>query len=222
MPSALVPPGVDTARFREVAPRDPGRILYVGPVSRAYAWKGFADLFEAFARLASRVPHAKLRAVGGGDLVQHYLGEAAKRGLAHRVSFMGRVADDALPREYSRAEVVALPSTSEAESFGMVLAEANACERPVVGTRVGGIPHFVRDGENGLLVEPRDPDGLAVALERLLHEPDHARRLARAGHERVLREHRWSELAHRTVEVYEAAHARALARPSALARAPDA
>jgi glycosyltransferase involved in cell wall biosynthesis len=207
-PSTIVPPGVDTARFRPCADEVPGRILFVGPVDRAYAWKGFDVLFQAFLDLALRDPQAHLRAVGHGDLVESYQMKAKAAGLADRISFAGRLPDDALPLEYSQASVLVLPSTSPAESFGMVLAEANACGRAVVGSRVGGIPFFVEDGINGLLAQPGDARDLARQIETLLADGSLRAKLGEAGRLKVRAHHRWSALAQQTAAVLEAARAR--------------
>lgn len=192
---AVVPPGVDTARFRRVAKPVPGRVLFVGPVSRAYSWKGLSVLADAIECLD--LDDAHLRIVGDGDLAAVY------RARGHDV--VGRVDEERLVREYGEASVVALPSLTAAESFGMCLAEANACARPVVASDVGGIPSFVRDDENGLLAPPGDATALAAALRRVLTDDSLARRLGDAGRQRVLKEHRWDVLAERTVEVYERA-----------------
>lgn len=202
---AIIPPGVDADRFSPSGAPVPGRILFVGPVSRAYAWKGFPVLFEAFARLAPFLPEAHLRVVGGGDLVAHYQAKAHALDLAPRVSFAERVTDGELVAEYNRASVVALPSTTPAESFGMALAEANACGRPVVGSDVGGIPFFVQDGVNGLLAPPGDAPALARALLRVLEERDLAARLGQAGRQKVLDAHRWEDLARRTAQELQTA-----------------
>lgn len=215
--AVVVPPGVDVARFREVAPAVPGRILFVGPVSKAYAWKGLSTLFDAFERIAARDERAHLRVVGAGDLVDHYRRRAEDAGLARRVELAGRARDEDLPREYSRASVVVLPSVTDAESFGMVLAEANACGRPVVGSRIGGIPCFVRDGENGLLAPPRDAASLADAIARVLSDETLARRLGETGAALVRDEHRWEDLAARTLAVYEEAAAKRPASAATLA-----
>jgi glycosyltransferase involved in cell wall biosynthesis len=97
---------------------------------------------------------------------------------------------------------------SDAESFGMTLAEANACGRPVVGSDVGGIPSFVRDGENGLLAPPGDADALAAALARILRDEPLARALGVAGAARVRKEHQWDDLAEQTAAVLAQAAAR--------------
>lgn len=206
--SDLIPPGVDAERFRPLARPVPGRILYVGGVSRAYAWKGLGTLVKAFERLAPFHKEAHLRIVGTGDLVEHYARRALHKQLDERVTFVGRVEDDALAREYSEASVVVLPSITDAESFGMVLAEANACERPVIGSDIGGIPFFVRDGENGLLAPPGDAHALSSAIANVLSDPRAARAMGRAGRERVVQEHRWETLAQRTLEAFQQAATR--------------
>lgn len=197
-PSHVVPPGVDAARFTATREAERGRILFVGPVSKAYKWKGLSTLRDAFTRVAVARPEATLRVVGAGDLLPAYRRWARDHGLADRVTFAGRVDEAQLVDEYSAASVVALPSWSAAESFGMVLAEANACGRPVVASHVGGIPSFVRDGENGLLVPPRFATELANALETLLRDDALAREMGARGRARVLAEHRWEDLAERT------------------------
>lgn len=191
----VVPPGVDAERFSPRAEAIPGRVLFVGPPSRAYAWKGLSVLANAMERLD--VPQARLRIVGDGDLAESY--------RARGFEVVGRVDDDRLVREYSEASVVVLPSVTPAESFGMCLAEANACGRPVIGSRIGGIPSFVRDGENGLLVPPGDAAALADAIRRILTDAALARTLGETGRERVLKEHRWDTFAERTLRVFERA-----------------
>lgn len=214
----IVPPGVDTSLFRPVAQPEDGRILFVGPVSRAYAWKGLATLRDAFARVAAERPHARLRVVGDGDLADAYRAWAREKGLQLRFEIVGRVSDAQLVEEYSRASVVVLPSWTPAESFGMTLAEANACGRPVIGTRVGGIPDFVRDGQNGLLVPPKFVLGLAEAIARVLDDPQLARQMGERGRARVEREHRWSDLVKRTGLALASATGAALPAGQTLAR----
>lgn len=204
-PSVVIPPGVDTLRFRPGAAETPGRILFVGPVDRAYAWKGLSTLFDAFAAIAPKHPEAHLRVVGKGDLEESYHERARDAGLAKRFSIAGRVPEEQLPLEYQQASVLVLPSTTPAESFGMVLAEANASGRPVIGSRVGGIPCFVEHERNGLLAAPGDAQDLAVQLDRLLADATLRQRLGRAGREKVMANHRWDQLAKQTAAVLEGA-----------------
>jgi glycosyltransferase involved in cell wall biosynthesis len=101
----------------------------------------------------------------------------AERTLGERVRFVGRTGD--VPGTLRALDV--LVNASVAEPFGLSVLEAQASEVAVIGTRAGGIPDFVFDGDNGLLVPPRDPDALAKALDRLITDDDLRARLARRG-----------------------------------------
>ena len=83
--------------------------------------------------------------------------------------------------------------------------EAMVASKPVVATRVGGVPELVIEGETGLLVDSDDDRGLATALERLLLDPELARRLGEAGQARVRRNHNCSDAARRLEALYRAA-----------------
>jgi colanic acid/amylovoran biosynthesis glycosyltransferase len=86
-----------------------------------------------------------------------------------------------------------------------VLIEALACGLPAVTTRLSGIPELVIDGVTGVLAEPGDPDALAAALERVLDDPDAARRWAEAGRARVEREFDIKDSAARLAELFREA-----------------
>jgi phosphatidylinositol alpha-mannosyltransferase len=88
------------------------------------------------------------------------------------------------------------------ESFGIALVEAMAAGVPVVASDIPGYDEVVRDGLDGLLVPPRDPDALAAAVRRVLDEPSLASDLARAGRERAL-EYSWDAVAPRIEGIYE-------------------
>ena len=197
--TTIVPPGVDHERFRPGAPCAGTTVLFVGPLDASYRWKGLDTLWQAFLRVRESVPDARLRLVGDGDRADEFRDLA--RPLGGAVQVLGRVPEDRLVRLYQQATVTVLPSLSDAESFGMVLAEANACGRPVVASDVGGIPDFVRDGDNGYLARPGDPHDLAARITTLLRDPDTADAMGRRGRERVVREHDWANLGARTEEV---------------------
>lgn len=165
----LVPPGVDRDLFSPSGELRECRVLYVGRVEQTSRWKGLQVLVDALPRLRDLVPDARLTIVGDGDDVVPLQKRAAELGVADLIDWAGQVDHSALPAYYRRAGVTVLPSLTEAESFGMALAEAIACGCPVVGSAVGGIPFVVRDGVDGRLVPPGDPaalaDGLAAVLE---------------------------------------------------------
>jgi len=83
----------------------------------------------------------------------------------------------------------------DVEGFGLVYLEANACGKPVIGGRSGGVPDAVLDGVTGLLVEPTDTDDIAAAIIKLLADRDYARRLGENGRRRVEIEMNWDNAA---------------------------
>lgn len=199
---AIVPPGVDAAAFapQEVEDAPPKEVLFVGPLDRSYAWKGADTLWDAFQQVAKEHPAARLRLVGKGDRAAEFQRLGARLG---GVEVAGRLSDAELAQAYNRAAVTVLPSLTDAESFGMVLAEANACGRPVVASRVGGIPDFVTHGDNGLLARPGDARDLAERICAVLSDESLARRMGRAGRRKVVERHDWDDLAAQTEKVLQ-------------------
>ncbi len=215
----IVPPGVDTEFFRPGSEKGhDGRILFVGPLASGYRWKGVDVLWDAFKQVQKRFPEAELVLVGEGPRRREFLRKAQRDGV--RLRAPGRLSLSALRAEYRQAGMVVLPSTTDAESFGMVLAEANACGRPVVASRVGGIPDFVRHRDNGLLVGPRAPRELADRVTQLLLDPDEAARMGEQGRRRVVHEHHWDSLALRTSKVLEEAAQEGRMNPVAVSGGP--
>ena len=155
----------------------PGRpqALFVGVLER---YKNVDGLADAWRLAAPRVPDAQLRLVGSGTLqpvVEQLLGE-----LQAQASWQGRLSQPEVSRALDESTFLVLPSRSE--GMGRVIVEAFCRARPVLATRVGGIPDLVEDGRNGLLVEPGDTHALADALVRLLTDGELAQRLADAAH----------------------------------------
>jgi glycosyltransferase involved in cell wall biosynthesis len=205
--ASLIPPGVDTLVFTP-GPLATGapegqEILYVGRLDRSSPLKGIGVLLDAFAQVAPSLPETRLVFVGGGDAEPDHHSRAARLGVADRVVFRGVLRDAELVDAYRRAAVVVLPSLTEAESFGMPLLEAMSCGRPVVGSRVGGIPSLVTDGDDGLLVPPGDSRSLANALVEILQDPELAARLGANGRRRASG-YDWSEQMKRTLELFRA------------------
>ena len=198
--ATVICPGVDLSCFTpQPVPATP-RLLFVGSLEPATAYKGLGDLLNAVALLRHRRPAVELEVVGTGAAQGSYAATAARLGIADRVTFRGRLEAPALAEAYRSARVLALPSSFE--SFGSVLAEAMACGRPVVATPVGGIPSLVFDHVNGLLVPPGDVTALSSALAQLLDDDALARRLGAAGHAHVAAELSWEQQADRTAEVF--------------------
>ncbi|MEQ1779388.1 MAG: glycosyltransferase [Nitrosomonas sp.] len=157
----------------------------IGTVGRLYDnHKRVSDLIRALGIMHLSHFHAHLLIVGGGADEEMLRQLAAGLGIAQHVHFVGYQAN---PRPYyTLMDVFALASSWEA--FGLVLVEAMFANLPVVGTRVGGIPTVVREGETGLLVEPRQPQALADAFLTLFRSPGLRHEMGRKGRIKALAE----------------------------------
>jgi glycosyltransferase involved in cell wall biosynthesis len=160
------------------------RILYLGFIRRE---KGIEFLIRALPMVASDKP-VHLALVGGWDQFPAEYERLNKiiteLGLSGRVSWEGFAHyDEDLFEQIDRSDMLVLPSLSEGSPH--VLIEARARSLPIVATRVGGIPDSVTDGEDGLLVPPRDPEAIARALSRIINDATSRQKLIRQGRERV-------------------------------------
>ena len=158
------------AAYREDARKEfgiAGNDIVIGTAGKLNFGKGVFDLVQALAALTQKNPAIRLLFVGEGPDRPGLEQEARQRGVYDKVIFAGLRKD--MERMYAAMDIFTLPSTCE-EAFGMVLIEAMAMGKPVVATRVGGIPEIVEDGVNGLLVPPGDVPALARALSRYIDD----------------------------------------------------
>ena len=162
-------------------PREPPRILCLG---RHATEKGFDVALAAFAAVSR--PDARLIVAGDGLARPSLESMAAGLGLASRVEFPGWIPPERVPSLMNTASMVVVPSREEA--FGIVALEAAAMARPVVATRVGGLPEVVVHGQTGLLVQRDDPGALGAAMVWLLEHPHAAERMGHAARRRAIRE----------------------------------
>ena len=203
--------GIDTTEYRpdpaaDVLQRhgiDPVRpyVIFVGRITRQ---KGVPVLLHAAARLD---PAAQLVLCAGAADTPEQLAEVTSLVDGLRVSRSGVVwIPEMLPKRdviqlLSHATVFVCPSLYE--PLGIVNLEAMACGTAVVGSRTGGIPEVVAEGETGLLVPPGDAGELAAALNTLVREPGRARAMGLAGRERAEADFGWAAIAAQTAALYE-------------------
>jgi len=207
--------GIDTDEYRP-DPRtgvlarygvDPGRpyVIFVGRITRQ---KGVPVLLRAASRL---IGEAQLVLLAGAADTPEQLAEVTELVDGLRTSRSGVIwIPEMLPKPeviqlLTHATVFACPSIYE--PLGIVNLEAMACGTAVVGSRTGGIPEVVADGETGLLVPVGEPEPLADALNVLLRDPDRAEAMGQAGRKRAVSEFGWPAIAAQTADLYaELAH----------------
>jgi rhamnosyl/mannosyltransferase len=107
-------------------------------------------------------------------------------GLSDIVRFVGFVPNEALPMYYNACDLFVCP-TVRVESFGIVLAEAMACSKPVVSSSTGGTRYVIEDGKSGILVPPRNVQALSDAVMLLHDQRDRGRNLGAEGRARAVK-----------------------------------
>ena len=167
IPNPVMPPPVGS-----VDPKDPPVIVAIG---RLVPQKGFDMLLDAFARVADRHSDWNLEIWGEGPDLEALERRRDHLGLTSRVRFPGRTGE---PYDVLRGASMFVMS-SRREGFPTVLGEAMACGIPVVSFDCPSGPReLIRDGTDGILIAPDDVEALAVGIERLIRDPELARRLA--------------------------------------------
>ena len=202
--------GIDTNEYRPdpqtwVLTRygiDPGRpyVIFVGRITRQ---KGVPVLLRAASGL---IPDAQLVLLAGAADTPEQLAEVTELVDGLRANRSGILwIPEMLPKPeviqlLTHATVFACPSIYE--PLGIVNLEAMACGTAVVGSRTGGIPEVVAEGETGLLVPVGEPEPLAEALNTLLRDPDRADAMGQAGRKRTISEFGWPAIAAQTADLY--------------------
>jgi len=185
---SIISNGVDINRFHKNFDRnriaremklDPDSII-IGTIGRLSEEKGHIYLIEAIKRVREVNSNIILIFVGDGQLREMLQNKTAELGLQKHVRFLGIQRD--IPKILSLIDIFVLPSLSE--GVPMVILEAMAAKKPIIATNVGAIPNILSHNETGIIVTPRDHNGIANAILALLKDPD---KLADLGHKAYLK-----------------------------------
>lgn len=205
----IIPNAVDVERFSGLNSRNRLRTQLgvnassplVGTVARLVQPKRLDRLLEAARMVCDAVPQARFLIIGDGPLREELEGQAMQLDLTPEyVRFLGNRLD--IPELLSALDIFVL--SSEMEGIPVALLEAMAASRPVVATRVGGIPQVIQDGYNGLLISPDDPAGLAKAILALTEDSTLRESVAREGYRTVEKRFSSTAVAQRIIELYDA------------------
>jgi len=210
----IIPNGIDLDHFNPKVPpikrfKD-GKIniLFVGRMERR---KGLDYLIKAFEIIRKSNNNVRLIVVGPGKVLRRsYERTVRKRGIED-VVFVGRVTYDELPMYYQTADIYCSPATG-GESFGIVLLEAMALGKPIVASRIEGYRHVVTDGQEGILVPPKDSSGLAAALQKLIDDDTLRQQMGGNGITTAAR-YDWKIIAQRILQFYQETISRCRPQP---------
>jgi phosphatidylinositol alpha-1,6-mannosyltransferase len=192
---SLFRPGIDARPVRRKYGLDGGPWLLT--VARLDFHKGIDTVIQALPAIRAAVPGTRYAVAGTGSRRGALEALVAELGLGDAVRLLGFVPDEDLPALYNAADAFVLASRRHdllVEGFGISCVEASACGLPVIGSRSGGIPEAIREGETGLLVDPDDPAAVTAAAVRVLEDEALRRRLGAAGRAAVEGYYNWDRV----------------------------
>ena len=182
--------GIDLSRFPklEAEQRSPAQIRFLS-VARLVAFKGFDILIDACAELQKRGLNFDCEIIGEGALREELEGRVSRQNVRERIHFAGEQSQNYVRAALRNCDIFVLASGQDergaSDIFPTVIAEAMATGKPVVSTTVAGIPELVANGENGLLVPPRNARALAEAMEQLARNENLRADFGHAGRLRI-------------------------------------
>ncbi|MEO9250261.1 MAG: glycosyltransferase family 4 protein [Gemmatimonadaceae bacterium] len=165
--------------------------------------KGGDVLLDALAHVVKRLPKVRLAFAGSGDLESSLVAQAKRLGLEGSVEFLGELSRSELLNAYRATRLLVIPSRSE--GLPLVLLEALWMGLPVLASSVDGLPEVIRDGYNGLLVEPEDAATLAAAIVRVLTDDRLYAQMSKNARDSASQRFAPSVIAERFAEVYSLA-----------------
>ncbi|OPY36111.1 MAG: Trehalose synthase [Methanoregula sp. PtaU1.Bin051] len=198
-----LPFGIDTRAF---SPAGTGN-KYDGEKVRIFSNRGFfpvyntETLIEGFSLAYEKDPRLFLTLKGEGPDEEKIRNLVRSKKLSHAVVFMAKTPYADVPADYRAADIFVTTSISDGTPVSIL--EAMATALPSIATSVGGIPEWITDGENGILIPPQSPQKVANAILRLSSDPDLRRRLGSSARETVLARGRWDTLMVQVEKDYE-------------------
>lgn len=186
----------------------PDDFIFIFSAGRFINWKGFEYLIQAINLLVLKysILNISLKIAGQGPNFKKYQDLINENDINKYVELIGYVPNSEMPNYYNEADIFVIPSiideNGETEGFGVVSLEANACRTPVVGSKVGGIVDVIQDGENGFLVEQKNPEDLADKLAKLIMNRCQREKMGEIGSEMVKNKFNWEIVGQKISDVY--------------------
>lgn len=192
-------PTIDGSEIREKYCKKTNENIILCP-ARLDPVKGVRYLVRAIPYIIKQNNTAKFLIVGDGPEMERLNQEVVRLQIADRVTFTGRIPNSEMPKYYAASDIVVLPSLIEGISIAGL--EAMATGKPLVGTRVGGIPRIIADGKTGILVPPRNPEELAHAITSLLSDKGKRTTMGLKARKRAESEFSWQIIARKIQDIY--------------------
>jgi glycosyltransferase involved in cell wall biosynthesis len=175
---------------------------FVASMEPKHTYKGVEYLLHAISLIKDDVD-ITFSLVGEGELKQRYIEIANALGISDRVRFPGHGNNEILVKHYRAADIFALPSTSTAETQGIVMIEAMGCGTPVITTKIHGPMEMVYEGYNGYVVNPRDSEDLAKAIKKILSDDVKLRQMQINARREAEAKYSWHKVSKQYLEIYK-------------------
>ncbi|AKB76148.1 Glycosyltransferase [Methanosarcina lacustris Z-7289] len=199
----ILPNGIELDKFKGLSSRKQNNdktkktIIFVGTLRPV---KGIEYLIKAMNSIHEQLPNTDLLIVGDGPDREKMETLVQELNLQDCIHFVGKVSNEEIPEYMAQADLFALPSLSE--GFGIVNIEAMAAGLPIVTTNVGGLPEIVINGENGFLVEPKNPEALAETILLILSDNDLKARIS-MNNQMKAEQYSWDIVVKNLISIYE-------------------
>lgn len=203
IPVSVIPNGVDPDKFTNYESRITNHEKTIITVSRLVPKNGISDLIDAFYILSTRykIQDTKLLILGDGPLRESLKFKVKSLKLEDIIEFLGKVPHEKIPEFLAMADVFVRPSLSE--GLGTAFLEAMAAGLPIIGTPVGGIPDFLKDGETGLFCRIGDSKDIADRIKTVLTDDNLRSKLILNGRKLVEEKYTWNKIAYKFRKLYE-------------------
>ncbi len=203
VPISIIPNGVDLEKFKVKSEKlkmtdQNSKII---TVSRLVEKNGVGDLIDAMVMVRDEIPDAELMIIGDGPLKESLKFKVESLKLENNVKFLGEISYDSIPEHLAEASIFVRPSLSE--GLGTAFLEAMAAGLPVIGTPVGGIPDFLKDGETGLFCRVADSKDLAEKIVKILKDGQLRERIITNAKALVAEKYDWNIIANKFAQIYE-------------------
>lgn len=209
---AVIPNGTDPQRFNLnidfkelVKKHDLQNKKIILSISRLVKRKNFGAVIEVMPEILKEVPDAVYIIGGTGPMEEEWKKLAEEKEVEDKVIFVGYIPDEDLPKYYAMCDVFVMPSIEmkeegEVEGFGIAFLEANACGKPVIGGKSGGVEDAIVDGETGFLVDPINKKEIKEKIIKILKNPSLAKSLGMKGRKRIEEELSWRKVTERLMK----------------------
>ena len=188
-------------------PKEISETPVLATVGRLTRVKGVEYAIRAVSVLKEREQPVLLKLAGDGELKQELRALVHTLGVEDSVVFLGPTSHEEVRELLAEASILVHPGivdeTGACEAQGLVLAEAQAMQVPIVASRVGGIPESIVEGETAMLTPQKKPEAIADAIQELLDNPARAKRMGEAGRSFVVKQFDQSQITDRWVKIYQ-------------------